>query len=338
MTTRERTSDFEDPRNFLVTGGAGFIGSHLCDLLLRRGHYVVALDDLSTGSLSNVDGMRGHRDFRLVEGSVLDDSLVSRLVGEADVVVHLAAAVGVRLIVEQPVRTLEANVLGTFRLLQAARKHGRKTLLASTSEVYGKGTKVPFSEDDHVVLGPTSRSRWAYATSKMLDEFLALAHNREFGVPIVIFRLFNIVGPRQTGKYGMVLPRFVAQALGSEALTVHGDGRQTRSFCDVRDAVEAIAGLAGSEQAVGKVVNIGGSEEITILELAQRVIDRLHSSSQAVLVPYSQVYGPGFDDLRRRQPDLRRIRSILGWQPRITLEETIDSLADSLRRSQPAAT
>ncbi len=334
MTTKGRKDTFEEPRNFLITGGAGFIGSHLCELLLSRGHSVVALDDLSTGSTANIKALSNHQEFRLVEGSIVEESIVTPLVEEVDVVVHLAAAVGVRLIVEQPVQTLESNVLGTFQVLKAARIHGKKVLLASSSEVYGEGTRVPFSEDDRVVLGPTSRNRWAYAASKMLDEFLALAYCREFGTPVVVFRLFNTVGPRQTGEYGMVLPRFVAQALRSEDLTVHGDGTQTRSFCDVRDAVRAISGLAETAEAVGRVFNIGGTEEITILELAQRVTRQLASSSKPVLVPYSQVYGPDFDDMLRRQPDLSRIRATLGWEARISLEETIDALSESIRQSQ----
>jgi UDP-glucose 4-epimerase len=315
----------------LVTGGAGFIGSHLCRLLLHAGHSVTAIDNLSTGRLDNIEDLRRRSDFLFVEDSIANGRALHELVREADVVIHLAAAVGVRLIVERPAYTLDTNVMGTHNVLEATRQHGTKVLVASSSEVYGKGTRVPFSEDDHVILGPTSRNRWAYAASKMLDEFLAFGYHREHGLPVVTFRLFNTVGPGQTGRYGMVLPRFVGQAMRGDDLTVYGDGTQTRSFCDVRDAVEAIAALADSDDALGRVFNIGGTEEIAISDLAERVIRRTGSHSKAVLVPYQDIYGADFEDMQRRVPDITRLQELTGWRPRISLDETIDAVHDDLR-------
>jgi UDP-glucose 4-epimerase len=316
--------------SYLVTGGAGFIGSHLVAHLLDRGRFVTVLDDLSTGSFDNVAGFADHPRFRFAIDSITSESVLDRLASEAGTIVHLAAAVGVKLIVEEPVRTIETNVLGTELLLRAARRYRAKVVLASTSEVYGKGARVPFSEDDDLLLGPSSKSRWGYAASKLLDEFLALAYGREHGLQVVILRLFNTVGPGQTGRYGMVLPRFVSQALAGQNLTVYGDGSQRRCFCDVRDVVPAISGLAEHPQAVGKVFNVGSDEEISIRELAERVIQRTGSPSEIELVPYGEAYGPGFEDLQRRLPDCSRLRKLLGWSPRYGLDETIDAVAEHL--------
>ncbi|MGH9464516.1 MAG: NAD-dependent epimerase/dehydratase family protein [Thermoanaerobaculia bacterium] len=321
----------ETAENYLITGGAGFIGSHLTRELLARGKRVLAIDDLSTGRLENVDPFRGHPHYQLAIDTIANEGVLDRLASEASVIVHLAAAVGVRLIVEQPVHTIETNVGGTERVLRAARRYRAKVLLASTSEVYGKGNRVPFRETDDLLLGPTSRSRWAYAASKIVDEFLGLAYSRQYGVPVVVFRLFNTVGPGQTGRYGMVIPRFVAQALAGEALTIFGDGSQRRCFCEVRDAVRAILGLADSAAAVGGIFNIGGDEEVSIRELAERVLARTGSSSRLTYTPYEEAYAPGFEDIQRRVPDTTAIRALLGWEPRYSLDATLDAVRDALR-------
>ena len=308
---------------FLITGGAGFIGSHLCELLLQQGHRVVAIDDLSTGRLQNIAHLRPHPHFQLVRETITNTLVLDRLTSEADTVIHLAAAVGVQLIVENPVYTIETNIMGTEAVLKAANRYGCKVLIASTSEVYGKGVRVPFREDDDRLMGPTTRNRWAYAASKAVDEFLGLAYHHQFGLPVVIMRLFNTVGPRQTGRYGMVVPRFVRQALGDEPITVYGDGQQSRCFADVADVTGAIARLAVHADAVGEVFNIGATEEISIRELAQRVITLTGSRSEIVLIPYDQAYAPGFEDMQRRVPSIEKIAGFIGYQPRYTLDDTL---------------
>lgn len=320
------------PPSYLITGGAGFIGSHLAEALLQRGHPVTVLDDLSTGRFTNIAHLVGQPGFRFAIDTITHATVLDRLASECQVIVHLAAAVGVQLIVEHPVHTIETNVMGTEAVLQAAARYRAKVLLASTSEVYGKGSRVPFREEDDIVLGPTSKSRWSYAASKMVDEFLALAYHAEKALPVVIARLFNTVGPRQRGRYGMVIPRFVAQALANEPLTVYGDGQQTRCFCDVSDTVRALIGLAEQEAAVGRVFNVGASEEVSILDLAQRVKAATGSQSPIRLIPYDQAYAPGFEDMRRRVPDTARVQQLLGWQPQIPLDEILQRVAASLRQ------
>jgi UDP-glucose 4-epimerase len=308
---------------YLVTGGAGFIGSHLIETLLAQGHRVLAMDDFSTGRPANIQHLVGHPDFHFARANINDGIVLDRLTSQADVVVHLAAAVGVKLIVEDPVHTIEDNVLGTEVVLKAALRYGRRVLIASTSEVYGKGAKIPFNEEDDVVLGATSKNRWAYAASKLVDEFLGLAYHHEYGLPVVIFRLFNTVGPRQTGHYGMVIPRFVDQALQGKPITVYGDGKQKRCFCDVGDAVRAIVGLAEHPDVPGKTYNIGSTEEITITELAERIKFMTESQSDIIYVPYSEAYESGFEDMQRRVPDIQRIGAFLGWRPEHTLVSTL---------------
>lgn len=321
--------------HYLITGGMGFIGSHLAEALLTRGHYVTVVDDLSTGRFENIAHLTGHPLFRFAIENILNETVMDRLVSECDVVVHLAAAVGVQLIVDNPTHTIETNVLGTHAVLRMANRYRKRTLIASTSEVYGKGVRIPFNEDDDVVLGPTTKSRWAYACSKMLDEFLALAYWREQELPTVIFRLFNTVGPRQTGRYGMVVPRFVGQALRGDPITVYGDGTQSRTFCDVADVVRAIIGLAEHPDAVGQVFNIGSTREITIRGLAELVKEELDSPSEIVFIPYEEAYGPGFEDMQRRVPDIAKIRRLLGWEPEISLEETIHRIAQHVQKTEP---
>jgi UDP-glucose 4-epimerase len=311
----------------LVTGGAGFIGSHLSEALLAHGYEVTVLDDLSTGRYENITHLAAEPAFRFVEGTVTDSSLVERLTRDADIVFHMAAVVGVELIVSDPVHVIETNVMGTQSVLSAAARLGRKVLIASTSEIYGKNERIPFREDDDRLLGPTTRSRWSYATSKAIDEFLGLAYHQKHGLPVVVSRFFNTVGPRQTGRYGMVVPRFVQQALKGESITVYGDGLQSRCFCDVADVVRAILGLAESPAAVGQVFNIGSGEEVTILDLARKVLTMTGtngvSEDRIRFVPYSEAYQPGFEDMRRRVPDTSKIRRLTRWEPRISLEETL---------------
>jgi UDP-glucose 4-epimerase len=316
----------------LITGGAGFIGSHLSEKLLAQGYSVIVLDDLSTGRRENIAHLIGHPDFAFVEGSILDAGLVQALVDRAEIIFHLAAAVGVQKIISEPVRSIETNINGTENLLRAAQARQTRILLASTSEVYGKGVRFPFHEDDDTLMGPTSRNRWSYAASKAIDEFLALAYHDEYGLPVVIFRLFNTVGPRQSGQYGMVLPRFVRWALDGEPVQVYGDGQQQRCFANVHDAVDGITALAGCDAAVGNVYNIGNNEEVTIEELARRVIQRTGSSSPIVHIPYDRAYNNrGFEDFRRRVPSIARIGAATGWKPRITLDETIDQIVTFYR-------
>jgi UDP-glucose 4-epimerase len=322
-------------RTFFLTGGAGFIGSHLTEAILAGGDRVLSIDNLSTGSMDNVTHFLGHPNHRFEQASITDRGVMERMASEADVIVHLAAAVGVKLIVEHPVQTIETNVMGTEEILRVALRNKCRVLIASTSEVYGKGSKFPFAEEDDVLLGATSKSRWAYAASKMVDEFLGLAYWREFGLDVVPFRLFNTIGPRQTGQYGMVVPRFIRQALGGEPITVYGDGSQRRCFCDVRDVVPAILGLAGHSDAPGRVYNIGGTEEVSIQELAERVVEMTGSDSQITKVPYSEAYAPGFEDMERRVPDTERIHELLGWKPKRGLREILSDVISYERGRTP---
>jgi UDP-glucose 4-epimerase len=308
---------------YLITGGSGFVGSHLAERLLDDGHAVLALDDLSTGRYENVAHLEGRPDFELRVASVTDAGVVERCVLECQAVYHLASAVGVRLVVEQPVRTIETIVNGTDVVLRACARYRRPMLLTSTSEVYGKGSKIPFSEGDDVVMGPTTTRRWAYACAKALDEFLALAHWHESRLPVVVARLFNTVGPRQTGRYGMVIPNFVRQALAGEPISVFGDGTQTRCFAHVADVVGALVALLGEPAARGQVFNVGSSEEVTILALAERVRALVGSSSPIRLVPYREAYTEGFEDMMRRVPDLSRIGRLIGYRPTRGLDQIL---------------
>lgn len=307
----------------LITGGAGFIGSHLAERLLGQGHHVVVIDDLSTGSLDNLAAVRGLPNFSFVLDSVRNTDTMHLLIERCDVVYHLAAAVGVQLIVDQPVHTIETNIHGTEVVLSIANKFGKKVLIASTSEVYGKSEAIPFHEDDDTVLGSTRFSRWSYACSKAIDEFLALAYHQQYGLPVVIARLFNTVGPRQTGRYGMVIPRFVEQAIKNEPIRIYGDGRQTRCFSCVFDVIDGLTGLMDCPQAAGRVYNIGSDEEISMEALADRIIAMTVSRSQKELVSYEEAYGRSFDDMMRRVPSLERIRSQIGFQPRYDLQQTL---------------
>jgi UDP-glucose 4-epimerase len=317
----------------LITGGAGFIGSHLAEALLAAGHEVVVLDDLSTGRLENLAAVKAHPRLELSVGSVTDDALVRKLVAGADVVYHLAAAVGVRLILDRPVGTIETNVVGTETVLRAAREGRPRVVLASTSEVYGKNDRVPLSEEDDRVLGPTTKSRWSYACSKAIDEFLALAYHHEYQLPVTILRFFNTIGPRQTGRYGMVVPRFVRQALDGVPITVYGDGRQSRCFTDVEDTVRATIALSVAPAAVGEVFNVGTTHELTIRALAERVRALAGSDSPIVLVAYEEPYQPGFEDLRRRVPDIRKAERVAGYRPRVSLDETLGRVIEHLRET-----
>jgi UDP-glucose 4-epimerase len=316
----------------LITGGAGFVGSHLADLLLSQGHEVFVLDNLSTGSIDNIAHLKKHPRFHYTIDSVINEPVLAELVDQADVVFHLAAAVGVKLIVEQPVHTIETNVKGTEVVLTAANKKKKLVLIASTSEVYGKNTAVPFSEDADLVLGPTIKHRWAYACSKAIDEFLALAYWKEKKLPVIVVRLFNTVGPRQTGQYGMVIPNFVRQALAGEPITVFGDGEQTRSFTHVDDVVGALLKLVSEPSAVGQVFNIGNVEEVSINELAKRVRKMAGSKSAIKLVPYEEAYESGFEDMPRRVPELSKIRALIGYEPKHSLEDILTDVIDYFRR------
>lgn len=313
--------------NVLVTGGAGFIGSHLVRRLLARGDRVAVLDNLSTGSLQNVEAFSHHPLYTFAIEDLNNNLVIDRLASQADAIVHLAAAVGVQLVVERPTETIETNVLGTHAVLTAARRYRCRTLLASTSEVYGKGVRVPFAEDDDLLLGPSSHSRWSYAASKLLDEFLGLAAHREYGLPVTVVRFFNTVGPGQTGRYGMVVPRFVQQALRDEAITVFGDGEQSRCFCHVADTVEALVQLLDrSDTTAGEIYNIGNTQEVTINQLANCVVEATGSHSSVRHIPYSEAYAPGFEDMRRRVPDIGKIRVAIGWQPRLGLGTILEDV------------
>lgn len=326
---------------YLITGGAGFIGSHLADALIARGDQVTIIDDLSTGSVGNIAHLRQLDAFQCVIDSMLNLPLLEELVDEADAVFHLAAAVGVKLIVESPVRTIETNVACTERLLNIATKRKKKVLVASTSEVYGKSTAIPFREDGDLVLGPTTRGRWSYACSKMIDEFLAIAYYREQRLPTVVVRLFNTVGPRQTGRYGMVVPRFVTQALDGEPISVYGDGSHSRCFTHVNDSVRALVGLMETDAAVGEVYNVGSCQEVTILDLAHRVKELTRSSSEIVFVPFTVAYEENFEDMPRRVPSIKKVEQLIGWRPEQNLDSTLESVIDyarpkSLRRASAA--
>lgn len=310
----------------LITGGAGFIGSHLAEHLLEQGGEVTIIDNLSTGRFENIAHLTGDPRFHYAIEDIRHAPVLDRLVSVCDVVYHLAAAVGVFAIVHSPIDTLEINVGGTEIVLQTARRYRKKVLIASTSEVYGKGVKVPFSEDDDRILGPTTKSRWSYAASKELDEFLGLAYHKAVGLPVTIVRLFNTVGPRQVGNYGMVVPRFVRWAMAGEPIQIYGDGQQTRCFANVHDVVDAIARLGNSNEVAGEVFNIGSDEEVTIEELARHVLARTGSASPIEFVPYEQAYEAGFEDMRRRVPDTRKIRAAVGWEATTPLTDTIDQI------------
>ena len=315
----------------LITGGAGFIGSHLAERLLQLEHDVLVLDNLSTGSIENIAHLKTEKRFSYVIDSVTSESLLAEMVDSSDVVFHLAAAVGVKLIVEQPVHTIETNVHGTEVVLKHANKKKKLVFIASTSEVYGKSADVPFRESSDVVLGPSAKHRWAYACSKLIDEFLALAYWKEKKLPVVIVRLFNTVGPRQTGQYGMVLPTFVRQALSGHPITVFGDGTQSRSFTYVSDVVDALIALASERRAVGEVFNIGNTGEISIADLAARVKALTASDSPIQLVPYDQAYEAGFEDMPRRVPDISKLRALVGYEPKVELDEIILRVIDYIR-------
>ena len=315
----------------LLTGGAGFVGSHLAEALLALGHQVSVVDDLSTGSMDNIAHLKDQPGFEYVIDSIMNDRLTAELVDQADVVFHLAAAVGVKLIVEAPVRTIETNVHGTEVVLRHCEKKSKLMVVFSTSEVYGKSTDVPFREDADLVMGPTPKHRWAYACSKAIDEFLALAYHKERRLPVIIVRLFNTVGPRQTGRYGMVIPNFVRQALQGEPITVHGDGTQTRSFTYVGDVVTGLLKLIQEPKAVGQVFNIGNNEEISILDLAKRVRSLTGSRSEIQLIPYDQAYEAGFEDMPRRVPDLTKINRLIGYKPTLALDDILARVIEHQR-------
>jgi len=315
----------------LITGGAGFIGSHLAERLLEDGHEVMVLDNLSTGSIDNITHLKGRSGFSYTIESVTNESLLAELIDGSDVVFHLAAAVGVKLIVEQPVHTIETNVHGTEVVLKHANKKKKLVFIASTSEVYGKSADVPFREAADLVLGPSAKHRWAYACSKLIDEFLALAYWKEKKLPVIIVRLFNTVGPRQTGQYGMVVPTFVRQALAGQPITVFGDGTQQRSFTYVGDVVEALVRLAADKRAIGEVFNIGNMGEITIADLAARVKAMTGSCSPIHYIPYDQAYEEGFEDMPRRVPDISKIRAFVGYEPKVQLDEILRTVIEHMR-------
>ncbi|KPK43187.1 MAG: nucleoside-diphosphate sugar epimerase [Phycisphaerae bacterium SG8_4] len=318
----------------LVTGGAGFIGSHLAQRLLEDGFQLAVVDDLSTGSLENIESFKEHAGFELVIGDIRNAELMEPMVERCDVIFHLAAAVGVRLIAEDPVHTIETNIGGTEIVLDLANKFGKKILIASSSEVYGKSEAVPFSEGDDIVLGSTSMPRWAYACSKAIDEFLGLAFYQQYGLGVVIARFFNTIGPRQTGQYGMVVPRFVQMALNDEPVLIYGTGKQTRCFCYVADVVEAVIRLMNCEHAAGRVYNIGSSEEISIEALADKIIEMTHSKSRKQYVPYEVAYGRAIEDMMRRVPSLERIKETVGWESKTSLEEILRVITDRVVNSR----
>jgi UDP-glucose 4-epimerase len=318
-------------KHFLVTGGAGFIGSHLAEELLRRGHAVHVVDDLSTGSIKNLDSFRHQDHFTYTIGNITDVPLMTELIDRADAVFHLAAAVGVQLIYNHPTETIETNIRGAEVVLEQAARKKKKVLIASSSEVYGKGVKLPLSEEQDLLLGPTTCQRWAYACSKAIDEFLALAYWREKQAPTVVTRFFNTVGPRQTGQYGMVIPRFLKQALKGEPLTVYGSGTQSRCFGHVYDVVRAVIELMELDATNGEVFNIGNDQEITILELAKKVVEATGSRSEIRLIPFEEAFGPGFEDMERRVPDLTKIRSVIEWKNLRRIDEILETTLASMR-------
>jgi UDP-glucose 4-epimerase len=330
----------------LITGGSGFIGSHLAETLLSRGCEVTVIDNLSTGQFQNIAPLTTNPKFHFAIDTITNEVVMDRLVSECDVIYHLAAAVGVELIVRDPVHVMETNILGTHAVLRIASRYRKRVLIASTSEVYGKNSQVPFSEDDDRLLGPTTKSRWCYATSKAADEFIGLAYHRQMDLPVVIARLFNTVGPRQSGQYGMVIPRFVQQAMRGEPLTIYADGRQTRCFCNVADTVRALSLLMESPRAVGQVFNIGSQEEVTILNVAERVLqlvdkNKTHSKSSGEgrlrFIPYEEAYEAGFEDMRRRVPDISKIHQFVGWEPQLRLDSTLQSIIESFAEPETSA-
>lgn len=329
--TRPRNAGRKPSVHALITGGAGFVGSHLAELLLSRGQRVTVIDNLSTGSADNISSLRKDPNFRFAIETITNEVVMDRLVSECDLVYHLAAAVGVELVVREPVRVIETNILGCEAVLRTANRYRKKVIIASTSEIYGKSDKTPFREDDDRVLGPTTKSRWSYSCSKAVDEFLALAYEKEKGLPVVIVRLFNTIGPRQTGRYGMVVPRFVQQALAGKPITVYGDGRQSRCFSHVRDVVRGIAALAQCPKAEGEVFNIGNDQEITILDLATKIVRMTGSRSEIKRIPYGDAYEEGFEDMRRRVPDLSKIRKWVGYRPEYSLDAMLRSVIDHFR-------
>jgi UDP-glucose 4-epimerase len=316
----------------LITGGAGFIGSHLAEWLLNDAQEVTVVDNLSTGSLDNIEALKDNSKFSFVEGDVRDAGLMGHLAEKSEVIFHLAAAVGVKLIADSPVHTIETNIVGTEVVLEAANKFGRKILIASSSEIYGKNESVPFREDDDIVLGSTKFSRWSYACSKAIDEFLALAFHLQYGLGVVIARFFNTIGPRQTGEYGMVVPRFVQKALRHEPILIYGTGQQSRCFCYVNDVVDAIIGLINCKDVVGQVYNIGSAEEITIQALADRIIEMTASKSKKQFVSYEEAYGRPIEDMMRRVPNLERIKMAIDWEPKASLTEALQAIIESEKR------
>lgn len=321
----------------LITGGAGFIGSYLAEDLLGRGDTVYIIDDLSTGSIENIEHLKTHPNFHYTIDTIMNFPLLLELTDRCDVVFHLAAAVGVRLIVESPVLTLDTNIIGIKKVLEAANKDKKKIFIASSSEIYGKNKNVPFKEEDDTILGLTTKSRWSYACSKAVNEFLALAYYRERGLPIVIARIFNTIGPRQTGRYGMVVPRFVRQALTDQPLTVYGDGTQTRSFIYVKDVTRALIDMANSQNAVGEVFNVGSPEEISINDLSRKVIRLTNSKSSIEYIPYEKVYMEGFEDMHRRVPDISKIKHFIGFTPRVRLDDILEEVIEYFKKNKRKA-
>lgn len=318
----------------LITGGAGFIGSHLADALLKAGHEVTIIDDLSTGKIENFAHVRNYPNFHFAIENIMNQTVMDRLISECDVIYHLASAVGVELIINKPVEVIERCILGTDIVLKIANRYKKKVLITSTSEIYGKNSKVPFNEEDDRLLGPTTKSRWSYSCSKAIDEFLALAYYKEKNLPVVIVRLFNTIGPRQTGQYGMVAPRLVGQALRNESITVYGDGNQSRCFCSVTDVVRALMQVMNHPDCVGQIFNIGSTDEITIADLAKKVKKITESKSELIYIPYDQAYEFGFEDMARRVPDTKKIQKVIGWEPMLKLEDTLKAIADYLIEQQ----
>ena len=321
----------------LITGGAGFVGSHLADKLINQGHEITVIDDLSTGRYSNVEHLEGTPNFRLIIDTVLNQDLMEELIRESDRVFHMASAVGVRLIMEQPVKTIETIFHGTDVVLKYCSRYRKRVLIPSTSEVYGKGASIPFREEDDLLTGATDKHRWAYACAKALDEFLALAHWKETRLPVVVVRLFNTVGPRQTGQYGMVVPRFIHSAMKNEPITVFGDGTQQRCFGHVLDVVEGLSKLLESPQCFGQVINLGNDEEVSILGLAEKAIELSGSKSEIRFIPYEEAYGDGFEDMRRRVPGLDKAKKLIGYQPTRSLLDIINDVANEFRKESAAA-
>ena len=321
---------------YLITGGAGFIGSQLAETLLKENKEVYIIDDLSTGRIQNIEHLKSNRKFHYTIESIFNDSVLAELIDQADIIFHLAAAVGVRLIVERPVQTIETNIQGTEHVFKHADKKKKAVFIASSSEVYGKSDKIPFKEDDDTVMGPTTKARWSYACSKAIDEFLALAYWRERKTPTIIGRFFNTVGPRQTGRYGMVIPRFVKQALTGQPITIYGTGEQSRCFASVNDVVNAMIKLAHTEQARGQVFNIGSDEEITINDLAEKIKEKTRSSSPIKHIPYDEAYESGFEDMQRRVPDLSKIKKAIGYQPSKNIDQILDDVIEYIKNTKDA--